>query len=587
MLNPTRVVLSTPPSHHVDQVRILLGDHPPDLGHQRIEIYDGQPREIVEDDHGTGHFSLDEFLSILSSVHDDGMHLRYALRFASVSSTTTTSSLDDNNLLARIRAACELSDAEAQIVQRTSLGAYICATQSSVKDLEARRFVSSKLSAAASVKPLVQFLCATQRRIPPPFSTLAWECAQKPLLLITPPMSPPTAIDAAADLFLPENVLATLTRIADGHIGTQSTVFAAVEAMALMSASVSDLVGQWTDAQRRALRPVGRPQRKMGAFDESTRRMISFINRVHKLEYTLSRRLDGGRSVGAYLSRKSAESGGDGGESESESGSGYPMAVLKWNTDKDWAPQVLQAGPILTRACALGYPTPPWLAFGVSPSGYPYQVQAFAAGAPVTEMNTDVIDALLPVFDMQRHFYRLNLPQADCKSLINWTTRDRQLIFDDARMHDRLTSNDEDTRTVYMSLMAWVAPLALTEELTTTDLVHGDLNPTNILVDHKNGKVALVDSEGVGCGSVVHDVAAVLFTTLKQGAVAGSERLLGYAVNEIRQPKDFHIAMASRMLIALAYADEASRPTVTKLCRELLQQVEACCCVTHDAFLPA
>jgi len=563
--------------------------HPPGLDACRIEVYAVLPQDARRSTHNndgliTHRYSIDGFTSLLRSTQENALYLRYMLRFATTSTTPSQTLGKCDDLLTQVQLACELGETEAIDLQRSALDAYIRAAQASAKALTVRHFVTSKLDAAKSVGHLLEFLFALQRRIPPPFSSLVWECEQRSLLPAA------SAVAEVVDLFSPNNLLSTLTRITDGDIAPQSIVFAAVEELALQH-GLAEVLEQWTDQQRKNLRPIRHHPGKNGASDASTRKMVSFINRVHKLDYKLLHRLDGGWSAGAYLLQLNNDSSAVGStelktSGEAASNRAKCTAVLKWNTDKNWAQQVLQAGPIIARACAIGYPTPPWIAFGVSPSGYPYQVQAFATGSPVSTIDVELVESLLPIFDLQRNFHTETTAQ-------NWTAHDLQLVFDSQKVHNRLAaSTHQATRELHASLMEWVAPCATAAELTMNDLVHGDLNLTNILLDrgasHSSTeqpqplalRVTLVDSEGLGHGSVLCDVATVLLTAFRQHATVAVERLLEYAVAHVRRPMDLHLALAARMLGVMAYIGDANQGAIAEL-QGLLEQVQARCCITH------
>jgi hypothetical protein len=518
-------------------------------------------------------YAISHFSNLLGSIAEEALRLRYTLRSASVVMDNSQSASVD--ILNQIRSSGVLTSAEASKLQRSSLGTFIHLCLSSAVDLASRRFVAANLNDAKGVGPLIDYLFALQQRIPPPLSSLVSECQQSGLLQ---PVDSSPAIVAAADLLAPDNILSTMTGMVDGHINTRYIIFAAVEELALKH-GLSDVLDQFSEQQKKQLRQDRLPRGT--ARDEATRRMLGFINRTHKLDYTLSHRLDGGWSNGAYLlQNKNSDASSDKCDNEGKD----RAAVLKWNVNKDWAQQVLQAGPLIARACAAGYPTPPWLAFGVSPSGYPYQVQAFAAGSPADEVSIELVDALLPIFDMQRNF------KPD-KTTHNWTARDFKIVFDSPEMHRRLlNSADEAMNQLYSTLMAWVTPYK-GADLTTDDLVHGDLNLTNILVDRYGAsdggephqgqaalpgiRVTFIDSEGLGYGSVMHDVTTVMIAAFRSQATVAFERLLSYATAVIRKPADLHLATVARIMVILNYAHSENRVAVIKECHELLSRVHA------------
>ena len=78
--------------------------------------------------------------------------------------------------------------------------------------------------------------------------------------------------------------------------------------------------------------------------------VLDWIRERHGLSYTLVRRLHGGFQGGAYLVEAPD----------------LTRAVVKWSSRRSWAPQVLRAEPVVRRVRERGYPTPAWLAAGVT-----------------------------------------------------------------------------------------------------------------------------------------------------------------------------------------------------------------------------
>src|SRR5215210_2122379 len=99
------------------------------------------------------------------------------------------------------------------------------------------------------------------------------------------------------------------------------------------------------------------------SIDESaavvTTDVLREVNGAHGSTYALLRSLVGGVQSGAWLL-------------QDESGT---TAVLKWSPNKSWAGQIQRASRAVATVRLQGYPTPAWLAVGITSSGYGYQVQ--------------------------------------------------------------------------------------------------------------------------------------------------------------------------------------------------------------------
>ena len=129
------------------------------------------------------------------------------------------------------------------------------------------------------------------------------------------------------------------------------------------------------------------------------------MNRKHGMHYTLAEELSGGHQSGAYLVRTP-----DGRES-----------VLKWSSNKSWRLQVERAAPVIKQARGAGWPTPRWLAWGATPSGYPYQIQELAFGNPAKVLDRRLAQAALKVIHSQSGMCPLTRQ--------NWSTYDWEVVF--------------------------------------------------------------------------------------------------------------------------------------------------------------
>lgn len=116
-----------------------------------------------------------------------------------------------------------------------------------------------------------------------------------------------------------------------------------------------------------------------------TSQVLEEINLAHGMAFVLSRSLEGGFQSGAWLLRGHAET----------------AAVLKWSPDPAWAGQIQRASRSVELARSRGYPTPRWLAVGVTASGYGYQVQEYVTGEPVGLLGVEVGRAAVEVLERQ------------------------------------------------------------------------------------------------------------------------------------------------------------------------------------------
>lgn len=258
----------------------------------------------------------------------------------------------------------------------------------------------------------------------------------------------------------------------------------------------------------------------------TTERVLAEANLAHATSWHLQGRLSGGYQSGAHLL---ADPRGR-------------RAVLKWTDSREWAPTVVAAAPVVASARAAGWPTPRWLAVGTV-DGYPYQVQDLVEGTSQEAITHDWLDLILPVVALQSGL--------GSHGMRNWSSYDHAVVFGAPNDHRRGVIDSGPAGTLLSDVVTRLNRHHEGATLPAGDLVHGDLNPDNVLV--ADGRlVALIDVEAVGRGSRLHDLATLVLYDWLWGDQAVQERLL-LVCRDIAEPGWLEISLSAVTIDLLAF----------------------------------
>ncbi|MFG1817497.1 phosphotransferase family protein [Kribbella sp. NPDC049174] len=235
---------------------------------------------------------------------------------------------------------------------------------------------------------------------------------------------------------------------------------------------------------------------------DTTESVVAEVNVALGTDYQLVRQLPGGLQSSAY-----------------ELTAGGTRVVLKWSDDPGWAPRVRRAAELVRRARAVGYPTPDWLAVGTTAAGSPYQLQEFVTGVGLHDASTigpSLARELIAICETQREL----VPDRDS----NWSVWAAGVVFDGwDGVWDRVRGYGGETTDLIERYDELCRPYR-GQDLPSDDLVHGDLNVGNVIVD--NGRVAgIIDIEAAGGGSRAYDLISLATSAARDGAPAGVDEL--------------------------------------------------------------
>ncbi len=162
-------------------------------------------------------------------------------------------------------------------------------------------------------------------------------------------------------------------------------------------------------------------------------------------------------------------------------------AVLKV-CDNDLAPRIPALREVVARIRSAGYPTPEWLASGLSADGFGYYLAEYLPGGPATPLTPGKTRLALEVLESQAGL--------DPDPSRNWS--DYVLRPDPALVPGSLAER-------YLAMFEQAGPVGLPSD----DMVHGDFNSCNIFLD--GGTVSgVIDIEAIGSGTRVVDYAWLL-----------------------------------------------------------------------------
>ncbi len=259
----------------------------------------------------------------------------------------------------------------------------------------------------------------------------------------------------------------------------------------------------------------------------TTAAVLAEVNARHHTAWQLEGRLSGGYQSGAHLLTDEDRR----------------PAVLKWSRDLHWAPTVLAAAPVVAAARGRGWPTPAWLAVGLTGDGFAYQVQDFVEGTTQEVVTHAWLDLVLPVITAHAG--------SATEAMRNWSGRDHEVVHADRGGHQALIAASGPEGAHLVEAIRSTTGAHRDAVLPAGDLVHGDLNPENVLI-HRGRATALIDVEALGRGSRLHD----LSTLLLHAALWGQSDVLDRLIAECRgiaAPGWFEISLGARTAELLAF----------------------------------
>jgi aminoglycoside phosphotransferase (APT) family kinase protein len=256
--------------------------------------------------------------------------------------------------------------------------------------------------------------------------------------------------------------------------------------------------------------------------------MLSAVNAQTCDGWWLERRLAGGLNEGAHLLTRADGS----------------AAVLKWRASNP--ERLLRARELVAAARAHGWPAPAWLACGSGPSGEAWVLQEFVDGRTPARLDDAVAEQMIEILGVQASL----CPAASG----GWGEWAWGVVFDDWEgMRDRARSGVPGGQRIVSAVDA-IAAACEPGPLSNQDLVHGNFNLANTIA--ADGRLWLVDVEGLGPGPLAYDLAEALLVAAEHGNATESAaaRLWAYASDLDR--REFAICAGS---VALTLVDASAR----------------------------
>lgn len=213
--------------------------------------------------------------------------------------------------------------------------------------------------------------------------------------------------------------------------------------------------------------------------------VLDEVNAALRGTYQLVRPLQGGFQSGAWLIQDDAGR----------------QAVLKWTPSRTWAEQIQRASRAVAVVRRRGYPTPAWLAVGVTGSGFGYQVQEYAPGRPREYLTEETARRAVDLLELHSDL--------DPDPGRSWSE------YVNTKFRDEWTSTISEvsaTGLAGVELAGHAARLLSLYELPVfpkADLVHGDFRLGNMLFDEETVS-GVIDIEALGSGTRAFDYATLL-----------------------------------------------------------------------------
>ncbi|MGI8549558.1 MAG: aminoglycoside phosphotransferase family protein [Dehalococcoidia bacterium] len=245
--------------------------------------------------------------------------------------------------------------------------------------------------------------------------------------------------------------------------------------------------------------------------------LLAHINARHGASFELSRRYQHGEQGAYALVDPSGR-----------------RSVLKWHESEATLPAFQNAGRATEILCARGYPAPRYL---LVDSGFEvsYSIQEALPGSPVREIGVDRLPQLLQLNEVQAGLaVQAELPAGQ------WPAQVADPVLyggDDYCLLETMQQHSAVSR----ELLAVLQQFVLSHrdvEYRTTDIVHFDFNPLNLLTEQ--GEISgVIDWDSACAGDRAFDVATLLFYS--------------YLDEKVRMPLWRHLLKQVRPEIAAVY----------------------------------
>lgn len=179
-----------------------------------------------------------------------------------------------------------------------------------------------------------------------------------------------------------------------------------------------------------------------------------------------------------------------------------------------------QAAKAIKLAREFGWPTPAWLAWGTTPSGYPYEVQEFLTRTHRDHVDIAFAKAAMHVIDIQAG----KAPNIDQ----DWTKYDRSVVYEGQAGFYKRIAEFSDSGRDFIGFINEKMKAFQDILVQNNDLVHRDFHNGNALL--MGDKItALIDAEYMGRGSRLHDITTIMvFALLFEGEAAVIDALMAY-----------------------------------------------------------